>query len=76
MTYSVSIHTSFDDWDFIGVFLHRQEALKAACRYIIRRDVDRIVVYSINGVGDDALIYDSRKNRIELSDGKYHIRDI
>jgi hypothetical protein len=73
MTYSVNIHSSFDDWDFVGVFLHRQEALKAAYRFIPRRDIDRIVVYEINGVGDDRVIYDSRKDHIALSEGKYHI---
>ncbi len=75
MTYSLSIQGLFGDWELSGVFLHRQQAIKAALKNYMRADPVRIVIYEINGVGDDRVIYDSKVDSIEyhLSTGKYSI---
>lgn len=64
MTYSVSIQDVFGEWSLSGVFLHRQQALKEARRIEFRLGAPRTVVYEVNGVGDDRIIYDSTKDSI------------
>lgn len=75
MTYSVSIQDRWGEWQLSGVFLHRQQAIKTALKSCMRCDPVRTVIYEINGVGDDRVIYDSETDSIEyhLATGKYSI---
>lgn len=74
MTYSISVKDPFGEWKLSGVFIHRQEALSRARRATERAGVYRIIVYCINGVGDEGIVYDSDKHVIYRDVvGHYHV---